>query len=126
VRREVTEALQAHFRPEFLNRIDDVIFFHSLGRSHIREIIEIQLGYLTKRLASRQIEIALSDAALDLLAERGFDPAYGARPLKRTLQRLVLDPLAKRLLEGELPQGASIRADAVDGALVFATPQPVT
>ena len=119
VRRGVTEALRAHFRPEFLNRIDDVIFFHSLGRAHIREIIAIQMRQLTGRLADRQIAIELSDTALDLLAEIGFDPAYGARPLRRTLQRLVLDPLATRMLEGQLANGGSIRVDAVGGDLSF-------
>ena len=126
VRRQVTEALRVHFRPEFLNRIDDVIFFHSLGRAHIREIIAIQMRHLAKRLANRRIAIELSDAALDLLAENGFDPAYGARPLRRTLQRLVLDPLATRMLDGQLPEGESIRVDAVGGDLSFEMSLPVT
>ena len=125
VRRPVTEALRAHFRPEFLNRIDDIIFFHSLGRAHIREIIEIQMRHLTRRLADRRIAIELSDTALDLLAEGGFDPAYGARPLRRTLQRLVLDPLATRMLKGQLPDGGRVRVDAVAGNLRFEMSQPV-
>ena len=125
VRRQVTEALRAHFRPEFLNRIDDVIFFHSLGRAHIREIIAIQMRHLAKRLTDRRIAIELSDTALDLLAEDGFDPAYGARPLRRTLQRLVLDPLATRMLDGQLPEGGSIRVDAVGGELAFEMLLPV-
>ena len=104
VRRQVTEALQTHFKPEFLDRIDDVIFFHSLGRTHIREIIVIQMRHLTTRLAARRIAVELSDTALDFLAESGFDPAYGARPLRRTLQPLVLDPLAMRILDGQLPE----------------------
>ena len=126
VRRQVTEALRVHFRPEFLNRIDDVIFFHSLGRAHIREITAIQMRHLAKRLANRRIAIELSDAALDLLAENGFDPAYGARPLRRTLQRLVLDPLAIRMLDGQLPEGGRIRVDAVGGDLSFEMSLPVT
>ena len=126
VRRQVAEALRAHFRPEFLNRVDDVIFFHSLGRAHIREIIAIQMRHLAKRLADRRIAIELSDAALDLLAESGFDPAYGARPLRRTLQRLVLDPLATRMLDGQLPEGGSIRVDVVVGDLSFEMSRPVT
>ena len=126
VRRQVTEALRAHFRPEFLNRVDDVIFFHSLGRAHIRVIIAIQMRHLAKRLADRRIAIELSDAALDLLAESGFDPAYGARPLRRTLQRLVLDPLATRMLDGQLPEGGSIRVDVVGGDLSFEMSRPVT
>ena len=125
VRRQVTEALRAHFRPEFLNRIDDVIFFHSLGRAHIREIIAIQMRHLAKRLTGRRIAIELSDTALDLLAEDGFDPAYGARPLRRTLQRLVLDPLATRMLDGQLPEGGSIRVDAVGDELAFEMLLPV-
>jgi ATP-dependent Clp protease ATP-binding subunit ClpB len=126
VRHQVTEALRAHFRPEFINRIDDVIFFHSLGRGHIREIIEIQMRQLVQRLADRRIMIELSDAALDLLAETGFDPAYGARPLKRTLQKLVLDPLATRMLEGQLLDGGSISVDVVGADLAFEFRQPVT
>ena len=126
VRRQVTDALRAHFRPEFLNRVDDVIFFHSLGRAHIREIIAIQMRQLTERLAGRQIAIELSDTALDLLVEHGFDPAYGARPLRRTLQRLVLDPLATRMLEGQLPDGGTIRVDGNGGELSFDLRQPVT
>ena len=122
----MTEALRTHFRPEFLNRIDDVIFFHSLGRAHIREVIAIQLRHLATRLAARRIAIALSETALDLLAESGFDPAYGARPLRRTLQRLVLDPLATRMLDGQLPEGGSIRVNAVGGDLSFEMSRPVT
>ena len=126
VRRQVTEALRTHFRPEFLNRVDDIIFFHSLGRAHIREIIVIQTRELSTRLAARRVAVALSDAALDLLAETGFDPAYGARPLKRTLQRLVLDPLATRTLEGQLLDGGTIQVDAAGGDLSFEMQQPVT
>lgn len=119
VRQQVTEALRAHFKPEFLNRIDDIIFFHALGRSHIRQIIEIQMRLLTARLADRHVGIELSDAAVDLLAERGFDPTYGARPLKRTLQRSVLDQLATRMLGGELPEGGQVAVDVKDGELTF-------
>ncbi len=124
LRGRVFEALQAHFRPEFINRIDDVILFHALGRDHVREIVRIQLGRLAERLADRRMTIELSDAALDLLAERGFDPVYGARPLRRTVQRMVLDPLARRMLEHELREGAHVRVDAAGRELVFAT-EPV-
>ena len=124
VRGRVFEALQAHFRPEFINRIDDVIVFHALGRDHVREIVRIQLDRLTERLADRRMTIELSDAALDLLAERGFDPVYGARPLKRTVQRMVLDPLARRLLEHELREGAHVRVDAAGDELAFETAAP--
>ena len=117
--------MQAHFRPEFLNRIDDIILFHALGRAHVREIVRIQLHQLAERLADRRMTIELSDAALDLLAERGFDPVYGARPLKRTVQKMVLDPLARRMLEHELLEGATIRVDAAGAELVFEVGTPV-
>ena len=126
VRGQVMAGLRAHFKPEFLNRIDDIIFFHSLGRAHIREIITIQMGHLVKRLANRRIAVDLSEPALDLLAESGFDPAYGARPLRRTLQRLVLDPLATRILEGQLPEGGTIGVDVVGGNLSFEPSLPAT
>jgi ATP-dependent Clp protease ATP-binding subunit ClpB len=119
VRHQVTEALRAHFKPEFLNRIDDIIFFHSLGRGHIRRIVHIQMGLLTARLADRHMGIELSETAVDLLAEHGFDPAYGARPLKRTLQRLVLDPLATRMLNGALPEGGEVVVDVEGSELTF-------
>ena len=125
VRDRVFDALQAHFRPEFLNRIDDIILFHALGRTHVREIVRIQLHQLAERLADRRMTIKLSDAALDLLAERGFDPVYGARPLKRTVQKMVLDPLARRMLEHELLEGAPIRVDAAGAELVFEVGTPV-
>jgi len=125
VRRQVTDALRSHFRPEFLNRIDDIIFFHSLGRSHIRRIIQIQMRLLTARLADRHIAIALSASAVGLLAEHGFDPAYGARPLKRTLQRLVLDPLATRMLAGQFSEGGQVAVDTAGDDLTFDLRQPV-
>ena len=124
VRDRVFAAMQAHFRPEFINRIDDIILFHALGREHVREIVRIQLDRLTERLADRRMTIELSEAALDLLAERGFDPVYGARPLKRTVQRMVLDPLARRLLEHELRERAHVRVDAAGDDLAFETAEP--
>ena len=125
VRSQVTDALRSHFRPEFLNRIDDIIFFHSLGRSHIRRIIQIQMRLLTARLADRHIAIELSESAVGLLAEHGFDPAYGARPLKRTLQRLVLDPLATRMLAGQFSEGGQVAVDTAGADLTFDLQQPV-
>jgi ATP-dependent Clp protease ATP-binding subunit ClpB len=125
VKRQVTDALRQHFRPEFLNRIDDIIFFHSLTRDNIRSIIDIQLGRLAKRLEERKIHIELTDAARDLVIEEGYDPAYGARPLKRTIQRRVLDPLALRVLEGEFGEGDTIRLDAEGGQLTFSKAAPV-
>jgi ATP-dependent Clp protease ATP-binding subunit ClpB len=118
-RRQVMDALRAHFRPEFLNRIDEIIVFHPLGREHIRSIIDIQLAALMKRLADRKIRVELTDRAKDHLIAEGYDPTYGARPLKRTIQREVLDPLAMRVLQGEFKEGDSIRIDAAGGALQF-------
>ena len=105
------DSLRGHFRPEFINRIDDIVFFHSLDRDHIRQIVDIQLRGLLKRLADRKIHITLSDAAKDFLVREGYDPVYGARPLKRALQRLLLDPLALRVLEGEFRDGDTVVAD---------------
>ena len=94
IRREVMDALREHFRPEFLNRIDEIIFFHALDREHLKRIVDIQLGSLIKRLEERKIHVKLTDAAKEQLVRDGYDPTYGARPLKRTIQRRVLDPLA--------------------------------
>jgi len=112
-------ALGEHFRPEFLNRVDEVVEFHALSREHLREIVELQLARLRGRLAARGVGLELTDAAKELVAEAGWDPTYGARPLKRALQRLVENPLALRLLEGEFAEGDRIRVDAHDGGLVF-------
>jgi ATP-dependent Clp protease ATP-binding subunit ClpB len=118
-RRLVMDALREHFRPEFLNRIDEIIFFHALGREHMKRIIDIQLRGLTKRLDERKIRVELSDAAKDQLVREGYDPAYGARPLKRAIQRFVLDPLALRVLDGHFHEGDTIVVDAGDGGLRF-------
>jgi ATP-dependent Clp protease ATP-binding subunit ClpB len=124
-RRKVMDALREHFRPEFLNRIDEVIFFHPLGREHMKRIIDIQLGGLVKRLAERKIHVVLTDAAKDQLVQEGYDPSYGARPLKRTIQRRVLDPLALRVLEGDFVDGDNIIVDATAGGLIFEKQQAV-
>jgi ATP-dependent Clp protease ATP-binding subunit ClpB len=113
------EALRDVFRPEFLNRVDEVIEFSPLSKEQIAEIVELQLGRLRERLAERRIELELSGAAKEALAEAGWDPAYGARPLKRAIQRLVENPLALRLLEGEFADGDTIRVDAEDGEIRF-------
>jgi ATP-dependent Clp protease ATP-binding subunit ClpB len=118
-RREVMEALQGHFRPEFINRIDEIIVFHPLGREHLGRIIEIQLGRLMKRLEERKISIELTEAARDLLIAEGYDPAYGARPLKRTLQRRILDPLAMRVLQGEFREGDHVVIETDGAGLTF-------
>ncbi|MFM1919761.1 MAG: chaperone ClpB [Candidatus Hydrogenedentota bacterium] len=115
----VQQALRGHFRPEFLNRIDDVVVFHSLGREHIRNIVDVQLKHLAKRLAEKRLTLELSTAASDLLAEQGYDPVYGARPLKRAIQRLVLDPLAIEILEGRVPEGSHVVADQNGDKLKF-------
>ncbi len=113
------DALRDVFRPEFLNRIDEVIEFRPLSKEQIAEIVELQLGRLRERLAERRIELALTDAAKEALAEAGWDPAFGARPLKRAIQRLVENPLALRLLEGDFADGDTIRVDAQDGDIRF-------
>jgi ATP-dependent Clp protease ATP-binding subunit ClpB len=120
VRREVMDALRAHFRPEFINRVDDIIVFHALTRDQMRHIIDIQLRGLVKRLEDRKIHVELTDRAKDLIIEEGYDPTYGARPLKRTIQRRVLDPLAIRVLQGDFREGDSVRIDASGGDLSFA------
>jgi ATP-dependent Clp protease ATP-binding subunit ClpB len=107
------------FRPEFLNRIDEIVEFHALSREQLAEIVELQLRLLRGRLAARGIGLELTDEAKEALAEEGWDPAYGARPLKRAIQRLVENPLALRLLEGEFREGDTVRVDARDGELVF-------
>jgi ATP-dependent Clp protease ATP-binding subunit ClpB len=113
------EALRDVFRPEFLNRIDEVIEFEPLSKDQIAEIVELQLGRLRERLAEREIELELTEAAKEALAEAGWDPAYGARPLKRAIQRLVENPLALRLLEGDFADGDTIRVDVEDGEIGF-------
>jgi ATP-dependent Clp protease ATP-binding subunit ClpB len=119
MRRRVTEALRAHFRPEFLNRVDEVVIFESLTRDQIAAIVEIQLRGLRKRLDDRRIGLELTGAAKQLLAEEGYDPIYGARPLKRTIQRRLLDPLAQRLLRGEFHEGDTVQVDAHGGEIIF-------
>ncbi len=106
------EAMREHFRPEFLNRIDEIVEFAPLSREQIGEIVELQLERLRARLAERRIALELTDAAKEALAEAGWDPAYGARPLKRAIQRLVENPLALRLLEGDFADGDTVRVDA--------------
>ena len=125
VRRQVTEALRQHFRPEFLNRIDEVIFFHALGLEHMKRIVEIQLHGLLRRLEDRKIRVEVSDAAKEFLVSEGYDPAYGARPLKRTIQRQLLDPLAMRVLEGEFREGEQVMVEVGDNGLRFEKRQSV-
>ena len=119
MKQAVLEIVQQHFRPEFINRVDDIVVFHPLGREQLRSIVDIQLGYLRRRLAERDIELTLDDGARDQLGEAGFDPVYGARPLKRAIQQQVENPLAQRILKGEFGPGSKVRVTAKGGALVF-------
>ena len=113
------DALREHFRPEFLNRVDEIIVFHALAREHLRQIVDLQLRGLMKRLEDRKIRVELTDSAKDLLIAEGYDPIYGARPLKRTIQREILDPLAMRVLQGDFVEGDVVRIDAQGGQIVF-------
>ncbi len=129
MRRRVLEALNQHFRPEFLNRVDEIIIFHSLSMDDLVQIVEIQLGHLEKRLADHKITLDVTDGAKRYLAEEGYDPVYGARPLKRVIQRELQDPLAKDMLEGKFMDGDAIKVDVEDGHLRFekeAVLQPAT
>src|SRR5437762_2039203 len=115
------DALRDHFRPEFLNRIDEIVEFRPLTREQLADIVELQLERLRRRLAERGLQIELTDDAQAVLAEAGWDPAYGARPLKRAIQRLLENPLALRLLEGDFGEGETVRVEAQDGELSFQT-----
>ena len=123
-RREVMDAVREHFRPEFLNRVDEIILFHPLGRSHMGAIVDIQLRGLMKRLAERKITVHLTDEARTRLVEEGYDPVYGARPLKRTIQRRLLDPLAMKVLEGGFREGDTVDVGVDDGGLTFTVGKP--
>jgi len=113
------ESMREHFRPEFLNRIDEIVEFRPLSREQLGEIVELQLARLRERLAERELTLELTDAAQEAIADAGWDPTYGARPLKRAIQRLLENPLALRLLEGDYVPGDTIRVDAQHGDLVF-------
>jgi ATP-dependent Clp protease ATP-binding subunit ClpB len=119
VRERIMDALRAHFRPEFLNRVDDIVIFHSLGREHLTRIVDIQLQRLVTRLEARKIRLELTDKARNLLVDEGYDPVYGARPLKRTIQRKLLDPLAMEMLQGAFADGDTIRVEAAGDDLAF-------
>ena len=113
------EVVSEHFRPEFINRIDDAVVFHPLGREHIRAIVDIQLGYRKERIAGRDMKIVLSEAARDRLAESGFDPVYGARPLKRAIQQQIENPLAQQILQGRFNPGDTIEVGVAEDQLEF-------
>jgi ATP-dependent Clp protease ATP-binding subunit ClpB len=122
--RRIQEALREHFRPEFLNRVDEVIVFHSLTRADIRHIVDLQIESLRRMLGERELGLTLTDSARDLLAEEGYDPHFGARPLKRTIQRRLQNPLAMKLLAGEFKAGERIEVGVEKGDLTFRAAKP--
>ena len=124
MRQRVLDALREHFRPEFLNRIDDIVVFHALSRADVRQIVDLQLARLEARLADRHLTLDFTDRAKEHLAERGYDPVYGARPLRRAIQQEVETRLAQQIVAGEVRDGARVRVDAGPGGLVFATVEP--
>ena len=119
MRDRVSDAMQASFRPEFLNRIDDTIVFHALQKDQLRQIVKLQLKQLETRLADKKMSLKLSEDALDFLTEMGYDPVYGARPLKRAIQREVETPIAKGILRGEFKDGSTIFVDVENERLAF-------
>ncbi len=122
---QVINALHAHFKPEFLNRVDDIIVFRPLGREQLVKIIELRLEDVRRLLAERKISLELTDGAKDLLFAAGFDPSFGARPLKRAIQKLIQDPLALKILDGEVLHGDHVVVDAELGKLKFAVSKRV-
>ena len=119
VRDEVMATVKGHFRPEFLNRLDEIILFHRLKREHMGAIVDIQIGRLQKLLGDRKIAVVVSEAARNWLADKGYDPAYGARPLKRVIQKSVQDPLADELLAGRVKDGDTVDVSAGEGGLTL-------
>ncbi len=119
MRRLVSDALKGHFKPEFLNRIDDIIIFHPLSGEQLKRIVDIQLGLLQRHIAQKKLNIVLTPAAREMLVTMGYDPAYGARPLKRAIQREILNPLAMKILEGQFKEGDTVQADFEGGRLAF-------
>ncbi len=119
MRKRVMDALRGQFRPEFLNRVDEIVIFKNLVSEQLMEIVQKETEMLAKRLAERKITIELTANAKALIAKEGFDPVYGARPIKRTIQKRILDPLAQKLLSGEFREGDTVVADAQNGEIVF-------
>ena len=115
------EVVRAHFRPEFLNRLDEIILFHRLSASHMGPIVDIQVKRLQQLLDERKIKLELSQKARDWLGRAGYDPVYGARPLKRAVQKYLQDQLADQILAGEILDGSTVKVDEKDGKLVLAT-----
>ena len=113
------EVVRGHFRPEFLNRLDEIILFHRLAPQHMGAIVDIQVGHVGRLLADRKIRLDLTEGARAWLARVGYDPVYGARPLKRAVQKYLVDPLADRLLAGEVPDGSTVRVEDGEGQLLL-------
>jgi ATP-dependent Clp protease ATP-binding subunit ClpA len=120
---KVLEALREHFKPEFLNRIDEIIIYNYLGKAEIKKIVELELSKVQKRLENKGIELKITDGAKDTLAEKGFDPNLGARPLKRVIQREVLDPLSLKIVSGEVREGDKVIVDSQNGIIIFRSPK---
>jgi ATP-dependent Clp protease ATP-binding subunit ClpB len=117
---------EEHFKPEFINRLDDIVEFHSLDRGQIAQIVDLQVERLVARVRARGIEVTLTDRARELLGNLGYDPTYGARPLKRVIAKRLVDPLALAILEGDFREGDTVRVDAGDGELVLSVAEKVT
>jgi len=119
IKPELMNLLHKHFRPEFLNRVDETLLFHTLGRKDIRKIVDIQLAHFAKRLAEQDISVTISDEAKDLLAEKGYDPVFGARPLKRTIVKELETPVSRLLVAGDILPNATLKITAKDKELQF-------
>jgi ATP-dependent Clp protease ATP-binding subunit ClpB len=124
MRDRVLKALRSHFRPEFLNRVDDLILFHPLRQEELRQIVSIQVRRIEKRLAAQKLSISLSKAAIDYIAQVGYDPVYGARPLKRAIQKELENPIATKILEEAFAEGSTIQVNVRSGKLTFTASQP--
>ncbi|MFZ5563382.1 MAG: AAA family ATPase, partial [Thermodesulfobacteriota bacterium] len=119
VREQITDVLRQNFKPEFLNRVDEIIVFHNLNRDQIAKIVEIQVQRLSRRTAERGVSMVLTDRARQYIAEKGYDPVYGARPLKRMIQKHIENPLAMEILKGNIPENSTISVDVEGDAIVF-------
>jgi ATP-dependent Clp protease ATP-binding subunit ClpC len=125
MKERVIEEMKRAFRPEFLNRIDDTIVFHALSEAHIKQIIQLMIARINKQLSERGIELLLTEAAENMLVEKGYDPTYGARQLRRTIQKHIEDPLAEAIVRGQLPESAQIEVDVDPTGFVFRDARPV-
>jgi len=123
MREKVFDALREAFKPEFLNRVDETVIFNYLKQEQIKQIVDLELSKVEKRLASKEIKIAISEKAKELLVKEGFDPNLGARPLKRVIQRLILDPLSIKIVIAEISEGSRVLIDEQDGKITFETPK---